>query len=181
MSRTGSEGYPQRAVRLLVTSLLFMALLPLSPPIASAAAPAISTSTEIENGAESPPVILDGVGFASDNDKFDFIVDVGTTSLEYDSVAFVRDTRMRFNFHGTAKTGTITIQAQPAAFSPATSDASNVVEVVVPVPFIPQTITFTLPTTMTVKDPDQIPKAKSTSGLTVALTSNTPSSCTIDF
>jgi len=171
-------GDPARCV---VTALLLIALLPISPSCASAAAPSISTTTEIENGAESPPVFLDGSGFAPDSDKFDFIVDVGTTSLEYDSVAYVNDTRMRFNFHGTAKTGTITIQAQSAAFSPAASDASNTVEIVVPVPFIPQTITFTLPTTMTVKDPDQIPKAKSTSGLTVVLTSNTPSTCTIDF
>ena len=182
MNRVGSEGNNRSGrAHFIVTALLFIALLPLSPSIASATAPAISTSTEIENGAESPPVILDGVGFANDNDKFDFIVDVGTTSLEYDSVAFVSDTRMRFNFHGTAKTGTITIQANSTAFSPAATDASNTVEIVVPVPFIPQTITFTIPTTMTVKDPDQIPKAKSTSGLPVVLTSNTPSSCTIDF
>lgn len=34
---------------------------------------------------------------------------------------------------------------------------------------------------MVVKDPDQNPKVKSTGGLIVTLTSNTPSTCTIDF
>ena len=68
-------------------------------PEASAAAPVIATTWTLANGAESPPVYLDGTDFASDNDKFDFTVDVGTTGLKYDSAAYIDSTRMRFNFH----------------------------------------------------------------------------------
>jgi len=88
---------------------------------------------------------------------------------------------MRFNFHGKANAGTITIQANASAFSTSSGQASNVIEIVVPVPFIPQTISFTQPTTMTVKDKDQTVNATSTSGLPVVLTSNRQSVCTIDF
>jgi hypothetical protein len=61
------------------------------------------------------------------------------------------------------------------------AESSNTLSIVVAAPLTPQTITFTLPTTMTVKDADQPPKTSSTSGLTVVLASNTPSVCTIDF
>lgn len=152
-----------------------------SIPLAHAAAPVISTKWTIANGANSPPVFLDGVGFAADNDKFDFTVDIGTTGLEYDSVAFVDDTHMRFNFHGKANTGTITIQANASAFTPVASEASNTISIVVPVPLVAQSITFTAPSVMKVKDPDQVPIATSSSGLLVLITSNTPSTCTIDF
>ena len=150
-------------------------------PEASAAAPVIVTTWTIANGAESPPVYLDGTGFASDNDKFDFTVDVGTTGLKYDSAAYIDSTRMRFNFQGIAKTGTITIQATASAFLPMASEASNTISIVVPVPLIAQSITFILPITMKLYDNDITPKATATSGLTVVLTSNTPSVCAIYF
>lgn len=150
-------------------------------PVAFAAAPVISTKGTIANGAEPPPIYVEGAGFAADNDKFDFTVDMGTTGLEYDSVAFVNETHMRFNFHGTANTGTITIQANTSAYFPVTTEPSNILSIVVPFPLIPQIITFTTPEKMMVKDKDQVPVAYSSSGLTVVLTSNTQSICTIDF
>ncbi len=171
----------RKGIRAGIVALSLSLLFSLSANFAVAAAPVISTTWTISNGAESPPVFLDGTGFASDNDKFDFTVDMGTTGLEYDSVAFVDSSHMRFNFHGKANTGTITIQANASAFLPVASEASNTISIVVPVPFIPQNITFTQPLSMTVKDKDQTPITSSTSGLTVVLTSNTPSVCTIDF
>jgi hypothetical protein len=150
-------------------------------PQASAAAPTISTTWSIANGALSPVVIVEGTNFASDNDKFDFTVDMGTTNLEYDSVAYIDDKHMRFNFHEIANAGTITIQANASAFSPLATEASNTISIVVPVPLIPQSISFIQPSSMKVKEKDQTPKATSTSDLAVVLTSNTPSVCTIDF
>ncbi len=100
---------------------------------------------------------------------------------EYDSVAYVDPSHMRFNFHGIAKTGTITIQANASAFLTIAPEASNTISIVVPAPLIPQSISFTQPSTMTVMDRDQIPITSSTSGLAVVLISNTPSVCTIDF
>lgn len=167
--------------RFTAIALISVFLLSLSLPKGNAQAPAISTTWSIANGAESPPIYLEGSGFDPESDKFDFTVDMGTTGLEYDSVAFVDVSHVRFNFHGTAQAGTITIQANTSAFTPISSQASNVIEIVVPVPFIPQSITFTVPTTIKVKDKDLPPNATSTSGLPVVLTSNTPSACTIDF
>ncbi len=171
----------KRGTRAGIVALSLSLIFSLSANFAVAAAPVISTAWTISNGAVSPLIFLDGVDFALGNDKFDFTVDVGTTELEYDSVAFVDTTHMRFTFHGTAKTGTITIQANPSAFFPMAAESSNTISIVVAAPLTPQTITFTLPTTMTVKDADQPPNTTSTSGLTVVLTSNTPSVCTIDF
>lgn len=148
---------------------------------AVATSPVISTTWTISNGAVSPVVYLNGTDFSPASNKFDFTVNVGSTGLGYDSVAYIDSTHMRFNFHETAKAGTITIQANATAFSPLASEASNVVTLVVPVPLTPQTIIFTTPSEMVAKDPDQNPKVNSTSGLIVTLTSNTPSACTIDF
>lgn len=150
-------------------------------PVAWAVAPVISTTWTISNGASSPVVYVEGVNFDPFNNKFDFTVDVGSTGLEYDSVAFVDETHMRFNFHGIANTGTITIQANVSAFSPVAIEPSNIISLVVPAPLLTQSISFITPSTMRVKDPDQIPKATATSGLTVVLVSNRPSVCTIDF
>jgi len=88
---------------------------------------------------------------------------------------------MRFTFHGSAKTGTVTIQANASAFLPLASESSNTISIVVHAPLKSQSISFTTPMPMKVKDLDQSPKAVSTSGLMVVLTSNTPSICTIDF
>lgn len=161
------------------TSILSACIISL--PAAIASSPVISTKWTIANGAESPPVFLDGNNFASEINKFDFNVDMGSTGLEYDSVAYVNSILVRFVFHGIANTGTITIQANASAFSPVAAEPSNIISIIVPVPFIPQSITFKLPTTMTVKDKDQTPSASSDSGLVVLLSSNTPSTCTIDF
>ena len=180
MQLTGSKR-SRKGIRAEIVALSLCLFFSSSANFAVAAAPVISTKWTIANGADSPPVFLDGSGFAADNDKFDFTVDVGTTGLEYDSVAFVDDTHMRFNFHGKANTGTITIQANASAFFPVASEASNTISISVPVPLVAQNITFTAPSVMKVKDPDQVPIATSSSGLTVLITSNTPSTCTIDF
>ena len=169
-----SYGFIPAFVVALLTATFIM-------PVARAVAPVISTTWTISNGASSPVVHIDGVNYDPSNDKFDFTVDVGSTGLEYDSVAFVDDTHMRFNFKGIANTGTITIQAKVSAFSPVAAEPSNIISLVVPVPLLTQSINFTTPSTMKVKDPDQIPKATATSGLTVVLVSNKPSVCTIDF
>lgn len=150
-------------------------------PSAVAAEPIISTTWTIANGASSPTLLIVGVGFDSANDKFDFTVDVGTTGLAYDSVAFVDGSHMRFTFHKIAKTGIITIQANSSAFFPVATSASNTISIAVPAPLAPQSISFTTPAAMTVKSLDQIPKATASSGLSVLLSSNTPSVCTIDF
>lgn len=120
---SGFEGL----ARLILLSLFVIFLIPV--PSASAAAPVIATTWTIANGAESPPVYLDGTGFGSDNDKFDFTVDMGTTGLTYDSVAYVNSTLMRFNFNGKANAGIITIQANASAFLPIATDASNTLSV----------------------------------------------------
>lgn len=150
-------------------------------PVASAAAPVISTTWAIANGAVSPVLYVDGSDFSPTSNKFDFTVDVGSTGLVYDSAAFVDSSHIRFVFHKTAQAGMITIQASASAFLPVATELSNTLRLVVPVALIAQSITFTTPTAMTVKNPDQIPQATSTSGLAVVLASNTPSVCTIDF
>ena len=117
--------------------LSLVAIFVIFPPVASAAAPVISTKWTIANGAVSPVIYLNGTDFDPTSDKFDFTVDVGSTGLEYDSVAYIDSTHMRFNFKETAKAGTITIQANATAFSPLANEASNVVKLVVPAPLTP--------------------------------------------
>lgn len=148
---------------------------------AVAAVPSIFTSSEILSGAISPTLSVGGVDLASDNDKFDFTVDVGKTELRYDSVAVVDSTHLRFNFVGTAAAGTITIQANSSAFSPVANEASNTLNITILEPLISQRIDFVSPTSMSVQDKDQTPLATSTSDLEVTLFSNTPSVCTVDF
>lgn len=43
----------------------------------------------ISYGQLDPAPIVEGVGFATDLDKFDFTVDMGTTNLEFDSAAYI--------------------------------------------------------------------------------------------
>ena len=169
----------KRPLHMWSISILLMLLIP--TPLAIAAEPIISTTWTVANGASTPTLVIVGFGFDPANDKFDFTVDVGTTGLAYDSVAFVDSTHMRFTFHKIAKAGIITIQANSSAFLPVATSASNTISIVVPVPLTPQSISFTTPTAMTVKSLDQIPKVTATSGLSVLLSSNTPSVCTIDF
>ena len=179
MSFEGRKSIFKTAVRILTLTLI--TTLFVGTPDAFAAAPVISTSSTISNGALDPTLTLVGVNFATDNDKFDFTVDVGETDLKYDSVAFVSSTQMRFRFSGRTRAGSITIQADPSSFYPVAAEPSKILTIIVPAAPISQIITFNTPMTMTVKDLDQTPTATSNSGLTVSFLSNTPSVCTIDF
>ena len=183
-SRTNSLG-AKKALYIgiigIFLSLGFLAPSISAMPQASAAAPAIHTSSVISNGAFNPTPIIVGVDFAPDSSKFDFTVDMDTTNLEFDSVAFVDSTHMRFNFDGAANAGTITIAANSSAFSPASGVSSNILSIVVAVPLINQAITFNPLSPMVVGGKDQAPVVSSTSFMPVEVISNTPSVCTLDF
>ena len=150
-------------------------------PRASATSSVITTPSTIANGTFNPAPLIVGVGFATDVDKFDFTVDMGKTNLEYDSVAFINSTHIRFNFHGNANTGTIVIAANSSAFDPVGGVASNELIIVVAAPLIRQSITFKTFAPMAVGGKDQATTATSSSFLDVGIMSNTPSVCTIDF
>jgi hypothetical protein len=141
----------------------------------------ISTETTITNGQRDPSPVIESIDFALDLDKFDFTVDMGKTNLEFDSVAFVNSTRVRFNFHGIASEGTITISADASAFSPNGGHTSNSIEIAVAAPLILQTISFANILPMKVGDKDQSINVSASSSLKVVVESNTPSVCTIDF
>ena len=164
----------------LVPLLLFTTSISIMPQ-ALATAPVITTSSTIANGTINPAPIIVGVGFAIGVNKFDFIVDMGKTNLKFDSVAFIGTTHLRFNFHGTTNPGTIAIIANSSAFDPASGMTSNELTIVVAAPLIGQTITFNTLAPMAVGGKDQAPIATSSSFLSVEITSNTPSVCTIDF
>jgi hypothetical protein len=168
----------------VIRTLVLLGLLTSSivlPPRASAHELTIFTTSTISNGQIDPAPIIEGVGFASDSDKFDFTVDMGTTGVWYDSVAYIDDTHMRFNFHGTASKGTIQILAEASAFAPNAGHPSNQIEIFVAAPLILQTISFANILPISVGDKDQVLVVSSTSLLPVEVISNTPSVCTIDF
>lgn len=164
----------------LIPLLLFTtSIIPM--PQAWAIAPMITSSSTITSGALNPAPIIVGVGFAANVDKFDFSVNTGKTNLKYDSVAFIDTTHLRFNFHGTASTGTIVISAESMAFDPASGESSNEISIVIVAPLIGQFITFKALAPMIVAGKDQAPIVSSNSFLNVEIMSNTPSVCTIDF
>lgn len=169
-----------RVISQLVPLLLFTTSF-IEMPQALATSPMITTSSTIANSAFNPAPIIVGTGFATDVDKFDFTVDMGKTNLEYDSIAFIDTTHIRFNFHGNANTGTIVIVAESSAFDPASGVSSNELAIVIAAPLIRQSTTFKTLAPMTVGGKDQAPIASSSSFLDVEIMSNTPSVCTIDF
>ena len=146
---------------------------------ANAATPVITSSATISNGASSPQVLVNGNNFASNLDKFGFTVDVGTTGLTFDSVAFVNSSRVRVNLRGTAQAGSISIQANSSVFLPVADSASNTLTITVPDTLIAQTITFNALTPMILNGSDQLLTASSTSGLNVSFTSLTINTCRI--
>jgi hypothetical protein len=150
-------------------------------PSANAIAPLINSLKSLSNGAANPTLIVTGVNFAADNDKFHFTVDLGTTGLRFDSLAYVDSSHVRFNFTGSAGAGTIKIQAAATAFDPVAGDVSNTLSIDIPDALINQLISFKAPSSMSVGDADQAPIASSSSFLSVETMSNTPSVCTIDF
>lgn len=165
----------------LISLSLFTASIIVMPQ-AVAAVPVISTTTvTVINGFLDPTPIIIGADFAYDADKFDFAVDVGATGLEFDSVAFINDSHIRFNFHGVAQTGVIKISAYGTAYAPANQASSNELTITVLAALSNQTITFAPLKAMEIGQLDQTPFATSTSGLPVSLLSNVPSICTIDF
>lgn len=168
-------------VFLMLTPLFIFTTSIIAMPSASAHELNISTETSIANGKLDPAPIIESTDFASDLDKFDFTVDMGKTNLEYDSVAYINSTHVRFNLHGVASEGIITISANGSAFDPNAGHSSNTIEIVVAAPLISQTISFANLLPMKVGDKDQSINVSSTSSLDVLVKSNTPSVCTIDF
>ena len=178
--QNSQRGSLQSLLSTLISMFLLLTFVGVTPK-AFASTPTISTSSSILNGAFNPGPIVEGIDFASDTDKFDFTVDMGTTNLEYDSVAFVDSSHVRFNLHGNANEGTITISANASAFVSLESQSSNTIEIIVPVALLKQIITFKPLAAMQVGSADQAPIVTANSGLNVVITSNTPSVCTIDF
>lgn len=168
-------------VFLMLTPLFLFTTSIIAMPTASAHELNISTETLITNGQLNPSPIIESTDFAPDLDKFDFTVDMGKTNLGFDSVAFVNSTHVRFNFHGVASEGTITISADASAFYPNAGHTSNSIEIVVAAPLILQTISFANVLPMKVGDKDQVINVSASSSLKVVVESNTPSVCTIDF
>lgn len=168
-------------VFLQIVPLLLFTTSIIAIPQALATTSVITTSSTIANGAFNPAPIILGAGFAADVDKFDFAVDMGKTNLEYDSVAFIDASHLRFNFRGTASTGTLAITAESSAFDPASGVLSHELTINIAAPLIGQSIIFAKLNPMTVGGKDQAPIASSSSFLNVEIMSNTPSVCTIDF
>lgn len=161
-----------------ITLILTISLIS-STQAAHAVTPEITSSSAISNGASSPQLIVNGTNFASTLDKFGFTVDLGTTGLSFDSVAFVNSTRVRVNLLGAAQSGTISIQANSSVFSPLADTSSNLLTITVPDPLVTQTITFDPLIAMTENGSDQILSSSSTSGLNVTYTSETLNICRI--
>ena len=147
--------------------------------IARAVTPALSSTSNISNGVVDPNIFLKSANFVTDVNKFVFTVDVGITGLTFDSVAFINSTNVRLQLRGTALAGSISIQANTAAFNPVADNPSNTLTITVPDPLIAQSITFDDLTQMKVSDSDQILSASSTSGLDVYFSSRTPNICRI--
>lgn len=148
-------------------------------PMAFAAAPVISTSTTITNGALDPVILINGSNFFTDLNKFNFTVDAGSTELSFDTAAFINPTSVRLTLRGTAQAGSITVQASVSAFYPVADTQSNTLTITVPKPLIAQSITFDSLKPMTVTDSNQILSASSTSGLDVSFLGITPYICRI--
>lgn len=168
-------------VLMMLTSLFFFSSSLVALPAASAHEVDIFTESSITNGQLDPSPIIESTNFAEDLDKFDFTVDMGLTKLEFDSVAYMNSTQVRFNLHGVASEGTITISAEASAYTPNAGHSSNTIELVIAAPLISQTISFANILPMKVGDKDQAIYVSSTSSLKVVVESNTPSVCTIDF
>ena len=169
-----------KSITKLLSAMLILTLF-VEIPSANATVPLIDSLKSLSNGAANPTLIVTGVNFAADNDKFHFIVDLGTTGLRFDSLAYVDSSHVRFNFTGSAGAGTIKIQAAATAFDPVAGDVSNTLSIDIPDALINQLISFKAPSSMSVGDADQAPIASSSSFLSVETISNTPSVCTIDF
>ena len=160
-------------------SIVLISIFMIGTDDARALAPVISTVSKISNGAIDPAILVIGSNFATSLNKFGFTVDVGTTGLTFDSVAFVALTKIRVNLRGTAKAGSISIQANISVFNPVADSLSNTLTITVPDPIIAQTISFDALKPMVVNDSDQILSASSTSGLEVSFITKTPAICKI--
>ena len=147
--------------------------------IAHAATPVISTSSNISNGEINPIILVNGNNFAQDANKFVFTLDLGTTGLTFDSVAFINSAKVRLNLLGTSRAGEISVQATKSTFIPLADNPSNTLTISVPDPLVQQTITIDALTPMTVTDSGQFITASSTSGLDVSFSSKTPNTCKV--
>lgn len=160
-------------------SLFLIANLLTGIEIARAATPTLSSTSNISNGVVDPNIVVKSTNFATDANKFVFTVDVGTTGLNFDSVAFISSASVRLNFRGTALAGSISIQANTSAFKPVADSLSSTLIINVPDPLIVQIITFDDLLPIKVNDSSQILSASSTSGLEVSFSSKTPNTCRI--
>ena len=96
------------------------------------AAPVITTTSTIANGAVTPSVTVTGTNFKAGIGVDDLTVGVGTTTLTLPTVSFVSATEITVAFTGTAAAGDVTIQANTSAFDPASLLVSNILTVTVP-------------------------------------------------
>jgi len=96
------------------------------------AAPVITTTSTIANGAATPIVTVTGTNFKAGIVAADLTVGVGTTGLTLGTVSFVSATEITVAFTGTAAAGDLTIQAKTSAFDPTSVSASNTLTVTVP-------------------------------------------------
>ncbi|GAG15076.1 unnamed protein product, partial [marine sediment metagenome] len=96
------------------------------------AAPVITTTSTIANGAAAPTVTVTGTNFKAGIVAADLTVGVGITGLTLGTVSFVSATEITVAFTGTAAAGDLTIQAKTSAFDPASLSVSNTLTVTVP-------------------------------------------------
>jgi len=96
------------------------------------AAPVITTTSTIANGAATPIVTVTGTNFKTGIVAADLTVGVGTTGLTIGTVFFVSVTEITVAFTGTAAAGDLTIQAKTSAFDPTSVSVSNTLTVTVP-------------------------------------------------
>jgi len=107
----------------------------------------IASTSSITNGQGDPTVRITGSGFISTISISSLNINVGTTGLNCTTggaaVTWVASTEFTLHCIGTARTGTLSVQAKTTAFTPAAATVSNTVEFMVPAPVIASTSTIT--------------------------------------
>lgn len=115
-------------------------------PVNATGAPTITTSSTIAHGAVNPSITIGGSNFETSTALNLFVIDSSTTGLTPSSATFNSATSITFAFTGTARAGSISIQASSTAYAPTETSGSNTVSVTVPttVPETPTALSATV-------------------------------------
>lgn len=108
--------------------------------VVATALPTITTSSTVAHGAVNPSITIGGSNFETSTALALFTIETSTTGLVATTIVRNSASSITFGFVGTARAGSITIQAETTAYGPVESAGSNTLTITVPTT-VPETAT----------------------------------------